>query len=384
MIDFSGKTRERIQDELLSQVPDNLDKRQGSIIQTAIGPAAWYLEGLYLEMDKVQKNAYAETAKGESLDLLAMNRNLERKAAVPAVREGTFNIEIPEGSKFKTINGTNSVIFVSGKLISTDKEKSEYVYLMQCETAGEIGNSYTGPIMPVTAIQGLTSASIGKIREIGTEEETDDSLRARYFASFDVANFGGNIAAYRNTILAIDGVGAVQVYPAWKGGGTVLCSILGDDLKPALPALVEQVQEIICPAEEGQEAPSANGYGMAPIGAAVTVTTAEECILNVSCNIQFAATIQDGEERFHEEVEAKIEEYLREVSTSWGDALRSHVIQYSVTVYLSRIIYSILQIPEIINVTNVLVNGSGNDITLTETAVLQQVPVLGTVVINGA
>ncbi len=384
MIDFSGKTRERIQDELLSQVPDNLDKRQGSIIQTAIGPAAWYLEGLYLEMDKVQKNAYAETAKGESLDLLAMNRNLERKAAIPAVREGTFNLEIPEGSKFKTINGTNSVIFVSGKLISTDEEKSEYVYLMQCETAGEIGNSYTGPIMPVTAIQGLTSASIGKIREIGTEEETDDSLRARYFASFDVANFGGNIAAYRNTILAIDGVGAVQVYPAWKGGGTVLCSILGDDLKPALPALVEQVQEIICPAEEGQEAPSANGYGMAPIGAAVTVTTAEECILNVSCNIQFAATIQDGEERFHEEVEAKIEEYLREVSTSWGDALRSHVIQYSVTVYLSRIIYSILQIPEIINVTNVLVNGLGNDITLTETAVLQQVPVLGTVVINGA
>lgn len=382
MIDFSGKTRERIQDDLLSRVPDNLDKRQGSIIQTAIGPSAWYLEGLYLEMDKVQKNAYAETANGKSLDLLAMNRNLKRKAAVPAVREGTFNIEIPAGSKFKTINGTNSVIFTSGELVSADE--GEYVYLMQCETAGEIGNSYTGPIMPVTAIVGLTSASIGKIKVIGTEEEIDVSLRTRYFASFDVANFGGNIAAYRNTILAIDGVGAVQVYPAWKGGGTVLCSILGDDLKPALPALVEQVQEIICPAEEGQEAPSANGYGMAPIGAAVTVTTAEECILNVSCNIQFAATIQDGEERFHEEVEAKIEEYLKEVSTSWGNALRSHVIQYSVTVYLSRIIYSILQIPEIINVTNVLVNGSGNDITLTETAVLQQVPVLGTVVINGA
>ena len=61
-----------------------------------------------------------------------------------------------------------------------------------------------------------------------------------------MASFGGNIAAYRNTILAIEGVGAVQVYPTWKGGGTVLCSILDSELTPAESGLVAQVQKAIC------------------------------------------------------------------------------------------------------------------------------------------
>ena len=67
----------------------------------------------------------------------------------------------------------------------------------------------------------------------------------------------------------------------------------------------------------------------------------------------------------------------------WGNALKSHTIDYEVTVYLSRIIYSILTIQEVVNVTSLLVNGSEEDIRLTETAQLQQVAVLGTVVING-
>lgn len=54
----------------------------------------------------------------------------------------------------------------------------------------------------------------------------------------------------------------MQVYPAWKGGGTVLCSILGDDLRPALPATVQKVQNIICPPEDGGSVPSADGYGI--------------------------------------------------------------------------------------------------------------------------
>ena len=50
----------------------------------------------------------------------------------------------------------------------------------------------------------------------------------------------------------------------------MLCGILGDDLKPALSAVVRKVQEFICPPEDGETTPSANGYGMAPVGAAVT------------------------------------------------------------------------------------------------------------------
>ena len=48
MIDFSGYTREAIQKEMLDQVDPNIDTREGSMIQTAIGPTAWYLEGVYM------------------------------------------------------------------------------------------------------------------------------------------------------------------------------------------------------------------------------------------------------------------------------------------------------------------------------------------------
>lgn len=383
MIDLSGYTREAIQKEMLEQVDNSLDKRQGSIIQTALGPVAWYLEGVGLDLSKIQDNSNPVTAVGESLDLITITRNITRNPARAAVRKGTFNVEIPEGSTFKTVNGANSLIFSSGAEITDESTAGSYVYYLTCTTPGSAGNNYTGPILPITAISGLTSASIGEITTAGTDEETDDSLRSRYFASFDAANFGGNIASYRSAILAIDGVGAVQVYPAYQGGGTVLCSILGSDMKPAIPATVEEVQNAICPPEDGEDDPSPNGYGMAPIGASVTITTGTELTLNITCNIQFAAGIQNGPEMYQEQIEERIQAYIDEVMESWGAPLKSQKIEYSVVIYISRIVYSILQISDIVNVTNVQINGSGNDLTLTETSALQQVPVLGTVVING-
>lgn len=378
MINFSGYTREAIQEDMLDQVPDSLDKRQGSMIQTAIGPVAWYLEGLYMTLSQVQQNAYADTAVGQALDYICAERNIYRNQAIPAVRKGTFNVAVPAGAMFKTINGANSVIFVSGDLVS--QAEGQYVYRMTCQTPGELGNSYSGNILPITAIAGLTSAVIGEILISGTEEETDDSLRARYKASFQAVSFGGNIAAYRSAILAISGVGAVQVYPAWQGGGTVLCSILDAQLTPAEPGLIEQVQNTICPPEDGESDPSANGYGMAPIGAAVTITTATALTLNITCDIQFTTGVEAA--AYQQQIEDKIQAYLDTVCATWGDALLSQKVEYNVDVYISRIIAAILTIEQVVNVTNLQINGSASDLSLTETSALQQIPILGTVVIH--
>lgn len=358
MIDFSGYTREQIQKEMLSQVPKTIDTRQGSLIQTALGPVAWYLEGIYMLLAKIQQNAYAETAVGQALDYICEERGVFRKQAVAAVRQGTFDRTIPEGSAFKTINGANSVIFISGQQIAvvSRKEKTQYVYQLTCTTPGIIGNSYTGAILPITAIPGLTSASIGEIVISGAEEEEDDSLRARFMETFEAASFGGNIASYRNHILAIEGVGAVQVYPVWKGGGTVLCSILNSDLKPAETELIKRVQELVCPPEEGGLGPSENGYGIAPIGAQVTIGTAKELILNLSCEIQFSAGAEAS--TYQSQVEEKIQEYIQSVCEEWGAPLKTRKVEYPVAIYIARIIAAILAIPEAVNVSNVMLNGS--------------------------
>lgn len=381
MIDFSGYTKSQIERDMLDQVDPALDTRQGSMIQTALGPVAWYLEGLYMTLSQIQQNSNPSTAVGEALELLTAARNVNRTQARAAVRRGTFNVEIPAGSQFKTINGADSLVFTSGSLISSSA--GSYVYQLTCNTPGSAGNSYTGALLPVTAIAGLTSATIGTVITAGTDEETDDSLRSRYFLSFDTPAFGGNISAYRQTILAMDGVGAVQVYPAWNGGGTVLCSILGDNLKPALPATVQEVQNYICPPEDDGSAPSPNGYGMAPIGAAVTITTGTELTLDITCDIEFAESVQNGVETYQQEIEQKIQEYIDQVNSDWGNPLISQSVSYPLTVYISRITYAILQISAIVNVANVKINGSAADIHLTETAQLQQVAVLGEVVING-
>lgn len=381
MIDFSGYTREAIQKEMLDQVDPNIDTREGSMIQTAIGPAAWYLEGVYMILKQIQDNAYPATAVGDCLDKIVQTRGLTRKQATAAVRKGTFNTAVPSGSEFKTINGADSQIFVTGDPISGGG--TEYVYAMQCKDAGTSGNNYSGDLLPITPVENLTSAVLGDIITAGTEEETDEALRSRFYETFDVATFGGNISSYKNEILSIEGVGAVQVYPAWKGGGTVLCSILGDDLRPALPATVQKVQNIICPPEDGGSAPSADGYGIAPIGAAVTITTGTALTLNITCDIDFVETMLNGVETYRDQIRQKIQEYLDTLCKTWGDPLKAHQITYAVTVYASRIIYSILTIQDVVNVSNVKINGVSGDLKLTETAALQQVPVLGTVVING-
>ena len=384
MINFSsGYSYADILQQMLAEVDDSLDKREGSLIQTAVAPGAWYLEGLALVLAQIQQGAYVATASGQDLDYLVANRGLSRNAATYAVRQGQFNTAIPSGSVFKTINGADSVLFTSGDLISTTA--GVYTYEMTCQTAGEIGNAYSGQILPITAIPGLTSATIGASITDGEDAETDAALRARYIASFDTAPFGGNISEYRQAILAIPGVGGVQVYPAnvYQGGGTCLCSIINSDYAPASAALVQTVQNAICPADDSDPYnPSANGYGIAPIGAAVTITSATQLTINVSADIVFAPSVEDGVSTYGDEIRAAIAEYIQGVAKTWGNAIVGNHISYPVTVYLSRVNFAILTVPEVVNVTNLTLNGSASDIALTETSALQQIPVLGEVVLN--
>ena len=374
MIDFSAFTKEYIEQQMLAQVDPDIDTREGSMVQTAVAPGAWFLEGLYLELEKLQQNSNAETAVGSYLDLITETRGIVRKAATPAVRQGTFNMAIPAGSVFKTMNGEDSVNFVSGDLISSSPN---YVYEMTCETPGIIGNSYTGAILPITAISGLTLATIGTIITVGTDEETDAALRARYAESFEVAGFGGNISSYRNTILSLSGVGAVQVYPAYNGGGTVLCSILDDNYEPAQQALIDSVQEYICPPVN---APSSLGFGMAPIGADVTITTATALTLDIACTIQWDTG--HGGSTDIEAVENAIDEYIKSAGRTWGDPVTGYTISYTVTVYLARIISAILSVEGVVNVSGVTINGSAADVSCTETSALQEIPEMGTVTIS--
>ena len=133
--------------------------------------------------------------------------------------------------------------------MATVSEPAEgfYYYQMTAETAGTIGNEYTGPILPISTIPGLTSASLTDILVPGDDTETDEEFRERIIEALNERPFGGNIAGYRQYVLGLDGVGAVQIYPTWNGGGTVKLSVLGADWLPASEELVENVQNAVDP-----------------------------------------------------------------------------------------------------------------------------------------
>ncbi len=71
MIDFSsGYSYSDILSGMLAEVDDSLDKREGSLIQTALAPVAWYLEGLALALSQIQNGSSVLTAQGADLSLI--------------------------------------------------------------------------------------------------------------------------------------------------------------------------------------------------------------------------------------------------------------------------------------------------------------------------
>ncbi|MDE7260520.1 MAG: baseplate J/gp47 family protein [Oscillospiraceae bacterium] len=369
MIDLSKKTYRNILQAQLDRVPNSLDKREGSMIQTALGAGAYSLEEFYLELDQIQRGAYLQTAAGQDLEYLAVLANVQRYPASPAVRLGVFNIDVPTGSRFSTTDGADSVNFVAAERVGGGQ------YKMTCETPGTIGNRYTGPILPITYIQGLTSAELTDILVAGDDTEDDESLRKRAVSALNEQPFGGNVADYKRVVLAIGGVGGLQVYPTWKGGGTVKLSIIGADWMPASPQLVEEVQNTVDPPPD-----QGLGYGTAPIGATVTVTTPEAVEINISATLVtgggYTAAQLSGP------VRQAVDGYLLSIRQEWDTPEASGMTHYASWVYAARVTAAILSVQGVVNVTGLTVNGSAADLQLAEDGFLQQVPVLGEVAVR--
>lgn len=370
MLDFTNKTYRALLEAMLARVPNSLDKREGSMIQTALGAGAYSLEELYLDLDKVQRGGAIQTAVGEDLDNWAVIANVERYPASPAVRLGVFNLdEIPIGARFSTIDGGDSVNF------TVTSQMGPGQYRLTCETPGVIGNSYTGPILPITVIQGLTSAEITDILVPGDDREGEDALRERILSALRERPFGGNVADYKRVVLAIDGVGALQIYPTWDGGGTVKLSTMGADWMPASPQLVETVQTAVDPPPN-----QGLGYGTAPIGAKVTVTAPETVAVDVSAVLTLRAGYTV--EQMQPLVEAAVGNYLLSVRQEWATPDADRLTSYSCWVYLARMVSAILSVPGVVNAAEVTLNGGTQDLQLVETGQTQQVPAPGEVTLR--
>jgi uncharacterized phage protein gp47/JayE len=256
-----SQTYEEILQGMLDRAPDNVDKREGSIIYDALAPCAFFLAQQQFLIDNYIDLMFVDTAVGEYLDKAATDHGITRKSAAAAIRQVNTTKPVDIGTRW----AINELTYIITELVSPNQYKAE------CTTPGIVGNQYYGALSPLSTVS-TVEAVIDKVLLAGTDEETDGALRERIFDKIRKPATSGNVHQYRQWAMECEGVGAAKVFPLANGPGTVKVVITDSNRKAAGPDLVNLVADYL---DE-----------VRPIGADVSVVSAQEKGINVYAGIK--------------------------------------------------------------------------------------------------
>jgi len=347
---YENLTVEQIKNDILNRISSDLDKSEGSFINDMVSGVAYEIWKVYQSMDALIPIAFVDETSGEYIDKRAAEYGIKRKpgtkAEVALSFTGTDGTVIPKGKIFVTSEGLQ---FETSEDVTIENGAASVT-----ATAVEIGSEYNVEVETITgqliSLSGLTSVTNPEPATGGADPETDAALVKRLYDYLQNPATSGNAAHYRQWALEVDGVGAAKVIPLWNGPGTVKVLIVGNNNEPVDQSIVEKCRVHI---EENR-----------PIGATVTVVSAEGLPINVSVSviIDSTTTLENVRDSFEEALRV----YLRSIAFS------------KYTLVYNRVAYMLLDIPGVIDYTSLTINGGTTNITIGD----DQVPVLGTVVIS--
>ena len=368
----NGNSYQEILDRTLGHEKlETFDKREGSIAYNTLAPFAIELADIYQKLDILSEQSYLLTANGKNLDNRAYDFGISRIKATYAKRIGEFldingNQITPNiGSKFVPANSSSE----SEQIIFEYTGIEDGYYILTCKTAGTAGNTYFGELVALDFIASLAKARIIDTYTLANDDENDDSLRKRVQSSLTTKSFGGNISDYIEKIRSISGVGNVKIFPAWDDEiGSVLCSVVDGTYNPLTELVMHRIKEDLDPSDRTGE-----GVGLAPIGHRVTVTTPRK----YNCDLFIKVSLQGG--LILSDVETELKDIL---NTYFFDLRKTFAQDVVISVFRSRITEALLKSPMLVNVTEVLINGFDEDITLTDTPEIdgQYLPYVGEVI----
>lgn len=351
---FENKTYEALLQSALSKVSPALDKREGSMVMNGVAPSMAELAMLYIGLDFVFTATYIATAPREYLIMRGKDRNMPPEAATCAVFRAEFNIEVPVGTRFSRDDLNFAVVERMDPAEDTGTGLSHRVI---CETPGTAANGYTGTLIPIDYVDGLTHAELVALLIPGEDEEDTEVYRQRLLDSYQSQAFGGNQADYIEKVTTIPGVGSLKVHPVWNGGlnpaafipsadvtrwynsivdtleppvaawltaiytaakdkllttgGTVKLVILASNNTVPSSTLLEEIQAIVDPTQNAGE-----GIGLAPIGHVVTVVGVGKEVVDIALNLTYAPGWSwEAAESYVEKV---IDDYFEELAKSWA------------------------------------------------------------------
>lgn len=419
--------------DALKRVNNGYDKRPGSMLWNGNAPCLAELAQLYTALDFVFEATYILTAPREYLIKRASDRSIAPKSATPAIYSVILSTAtgtpVPASTRFSAEELNFEVIAwpEDGELLRgvdvTDEETGEsgtvLMQLIQCETAGTVGNASEGlQLIPIEYVPGLAPATVGALVTSAEDEEDTETFRARVIEAMRSIAFGGNAADYKEKILAIDGIGQCKVYPHWNDdirpaelipsadieaelnsiyessgpypnaqawleailpaakngkltvGGTVRVVVMSSDTaSPEVSdAGVSEIQTMLDPREAAGE-----GLGLAPIGHVVTVESVKPKAIDVVVSVTKQAGIEN------ETVEAKVQEAIQALFQSLCEGWSS-TVKKQITVYNAVVLYKIMEVCDqaIENLSALTLNGGTVDITLDK----DEYPKLGTLTVD--
>ena len=339
---YEDKTYESLLQEKLARVASSLDKREGSIIFDALAPNSLESAMIYVALDTILTETFADTASRDYLILRCRERGITPLPATCAVGLGEFSMDVPIGARF-SCDKYNWVVTEAA-------DEGQHKYHMTCETAGADPNGYTGQLIPIEYIEGLATAELTEILINGEDEEDTETLRLRYLNSFANQSYGFNRGQYIEVVEALPGVGGCKPYRAWDGPGTVKLVITDSNFQPPSPELIQQVQTTIDPTQN-----SGDGIGLAPIDHEGTVVGANGTEINVKANLAFEEGWDLEECRPY--IEAALDAYYRELNSTWRS-------ESGLLVRVSQIESRLLALTGIVDVFGTTVNGQAGNVQL--------------------
>lgn len=354
-------TFDEIMEVMLTRVPDDVDKREGSVIWHAVSPVAAMVAELWAYGDNIHNATIPdnEMSAGSVLTRKCAEHGVNRYLATKAVRRGIFedfngqNANISVGDAFTAESLTYRVI---GKLRASE-------YKLECTEPGIIGNSYFGPILPLDTSHQLGTATLADVLVPGEDEETDDALRIRFYIEVNSLPFGGNVDQYRKWVMDIPGIGNTKIFPTPNGqGGRVHIVVVGPNNETLADDFLLDIQQLLDPEPHGE------GLGTAPIGHRVTVSTVSEVFIDISS----AVLLESGYS-------------LSSVQADAAEAISKYLADLSFVDDVVRVAHveaAILSIAGVRDISFTALNGNSENIVLAQQYDNYEVPISGSLTLT--
>lgn len=353
MIDFRNyrvPTIEEERERLLSKIPNNFYKDEGSIFYDVMSVLAQENTELYKIVKDVFENSFGLTATGEYLDWKCNEVGIERKIGIKA--KGTVKFIGNTGTKipFNSIVLCDELQYIT--LIDTViGDSREAIVEVEAIEIGAKYNVLENRIdrlgIPISGIESVTNetAFIN-----GTDTEADDILRKRYLEKVREQSTSGNAYHYKQWTLSVDGIGQAKIYPLWNGAGTVKVIVISSTGNSVSNDKLEEVKRYI---EQKR-----------PIGADVTVVNAIPKIISISATIQKNSIIEL--DVIKKQIINQVNNYLSNINLNGGK------VSYG---KISSILYDTNGIQDY---SNFRLNNGTESISIEE----EQIAVLGDVILN--